>query len=158
MEQDDVDDRKNHRVRSNAQGQRQSGDYEEYRAFDQTTPGVPQILESVIEPWNRALLAVQFFGLLDAAIHAPRRRAGIVRAQAGAPEVVFKQPQVRFDLARHLAFGAPPEEDIPDLSGDPTHRGQHQNSSESSFSTNPASCRHRCVSSSSAFSPERVSE
>jgi hypothetical protein len=117
---------------------------------------VAKILHGVLEPQQRTLVAVGLLGLLHAAIGALRGSLGFFGRHALAFEIICEQSQVGRNFARKLRFGVMAVEEVPE-SRKKSSQAQHGYSSvASSFSTKPAICRQRAVSSSSAFNPAFV--
>jgi hypothetical protein len=103
-----------------------------------------------------ALVAVGLLCLFNAAVGADRSQPGLFRRLAAALEVVGKQFQVGPNLACKLPFKAIVAEAIPESRKNSSQAQHRYCSSASSFSTTPAICRQRAVSSSSAFNPAFV--
>ena len=59
----------------------------------------------VVYPAEGARVALMFLGLLDAAKGALRGKARLLRAHALREEAIFKELEVRADLAREIVFG-----------------------------------------------------
>ena len=67
-----VDDGEDGDVRADTKSQGQQRDRGESRALQQSAQGVARILQGLFDPRNGPLVAMQFFGLLDAAERAAR--------------------------------------------------------------------------------------
>ncbi len=71
-----------------------------------TAKRIGNVATQVLEPRKRALIAMDLFGLIDAAQRAPRGDPRLGVRQAALAIVVLEHREVRRDLARQLAFGA----------------------------------------------------
>ena len=84
LEQQRMDDAEDGRVGADAERQRQDGHGGEARCAAQRSHRVVHVPPGIIQPPQRAFVAVTFLHLLDAAERAPRRESGVVGRQAAA--------------------------------------------------------------------------
>jgi hypothetical protein len=66
---------------------------------------MPDIAPQVVQPRDRARVAVAIFCERHAADRATRGERGLLRAHAPAPVFVFEQRKMSLDLAREIIFG-----------------------------------------------------
>jgi hypothetical protein len=78
----------------------------------EVAPTVTEVFEELFDPEERSGLAVQFLGLFDTAISAACREIRFFNRHSLTLELLLQQRQVSLDLARHLALGAAPAEQI----------------------------------------------
>ena len=74
--------------------------------------GLAQVPPPVVEPPERAGVAVEFLRLLDAAERAPGRDPRLVGRQAATLEVLFQQREVRRDLTRQFRLALSRAQDV----------------------------------------------
>ena len=111
----------------------------------------------VVEPEERAFVAVELFGPIDAAQREPRGAPGLVRRQAAAAILVLEQGEMRGELAgevRSPAIG--PEQRWASLEKNRLSAAVIPRSSRSSRLTSPAERRQRSTCSPSARVPDFV--
>ncbi len=65
-----------------------------------------RVLNELLQPDERARVAMQFLHLIYAAERAPGRHTRLGRGHAAPQKLLFEQRKVRFHLAGHLAIGA----------------------------------------------------
>ena len=82
---------------------------------------MPGVLEKLFQPHEGALVAVQFLGLLHAAVGAPGRQARLGWSQAPADEIVLDEREVRLDFADHFAVRALAMQKVAKLGEEPAH-------------------------------------
>ena len=153
---DVVRHRKDGGVGADADGERQHSGEGEERVAPEQPHRVPQVPPRVVEPDERALVAVKLLHLLDAAQREPRRPSRLLRRQAAAQKLVFEEREVRRQLAREVGLRAPGAQQVDQLREQSPEARHQSDSFRRSLSTRPANRRHLSVCSPSARAPAFV--
>ena len=113
FEQHGMNDGEDGRIGADAQGQSGNRHESESRTLEEHAPGEANILSTAVDPHQAAPIAVQFFGLFDAAEFAPRRMTRFCWIHTPANVFIGDQVQVRLQFAVQLLFEMLLAEHIP---------------------------------------------
>jgi len=103
-EEDGVDDAEQGGVGTEAEGEGEDGEGGEEGRAGEAAGAVAGIAEELFDPGEGAGFAVEFLGLLEAAVFAAGAQAGLFRGEATANEVLFEQGEMGGHFALHLLF------------------------------------------------------
>jgi hypothetical protein len=106
---------------TDAEGEREHGDDREAGRTPERPDTMRHISPGVVDPGERACVAMQVLRLCDAAHRAPRGETSLVRTQAAAAVLVLEKGEVRGDFSRDLGVGALTAKDVQDSTQDATH-------------------------------------
>ena len=110
----------------------------------------------IVEPRERARVAMQIFGVRHAADRTARGEPRLVRGQTTASIFIFEQREMSGHFSLELVFRGLMPEDCRQTQQDSPEPGHGYDSFSSSLSTSPASRRHRSACLSSARAPALV--
>ena len=82
-------------------------------------------LDRLLNPKDRALVAMQFLGLFNASVGVSRRKGGLVRIDATPLELILKQRQMGCDLASQFPLRTPTKKEILELSESSSQCSHH---------------------------------
>ena len=106
---------------TDAEREREHGDEGEAGRTPERPDTVRHIAPGVVDPGERARVAMQVLRVCDAAHRAPRGETRLVRTQAAAAVLVLEKGEVRGDFSRDLGVGALAAKDVQDSMQDATH-------------------------------------
>ena len=118
--------------------------------------GVLDVAARILEPGDRARLAVELLGPFDAAEREPGGTSRRVRRHAAAPMLVFEEREVRGDFTGEVVVGASRAQERRQPGREPAQPAHHSGSSASSRLTRLAERCHQAASSASARVPAFV--
>ena len=116
-----ADDAEDRRVGANPQRQRENRDRRESGSPPQGPEPVDHIEPQVVDPGERASVAMQIRRVRRAAERAPRSEARLVRGQAAADVFVLEQREMDVDFARDLLIGAFAAEHVQETKQETSH-------------------------------------
>jgi hypothetical protein len=121
LEYERVIDPENGQIDAQAERQRDHRNKREAGRAPEIAPGVADIPVQLLDRHESAGIAMEFLGLLDAAVNAAGCQRRFPRRHAGALEVFGDQRQMGSDLTGHLAFGGAAAEQVGEAGEESAH-------------------------------------
>ena len=117
---------------------------------------MPQVALQIVQPGERSSIAMEVFGVRDAADRPSRSEPRRIRRHAPATVLVLEQCEMGSNFSREVILYGVMAEQSRNPQQQSAQRRHDQDSLRSSLSTSPASRRHRSACLSSARVPALV--